>query len=296
MSAMPERPATLLEFEAAQRHLRLGTQVDLGVQTIPLAQVIGTVGRGVEFDGSFRPRSLRMRRLIDHIGSARPDGVELPIQVYQVGQAYFVMNGHKRVSLAIADGQQYIDAQVTRISSRFRVDERTTIESIRATEDELRFREKTGLTAGAPGVRFPLSDPDGYLDLEESVKAHGYDLSVRAGQLLAPEDAARHWYEFVFRQATALARDAGYDAMLSGSTDADRFLIMRHGNRELFSPDWEISPPLADRSLTNLAASRGNPRSRLERALRRRRVGGEILPEVAEQRPEVSEREADEQS
>jgi len=38
-----------------------------------------------------------------------------PIEVYRVGDQYFVSDGHRRVSIAAATGQQTIDAYVTEI-------------------------------------------------------------------------------------------------------------------------------------------------------------------------------------
>jgi hypothetical protein len=204
------------------------------------------------------------------------------ITAYQVDEAYFVVDGHKRLSLAIADGRAYVDAEVTRFPTRYQLHGGTTIDAVQSTEEEFRFRERTGLVDGVRNARFPLSDPDGYLDLEESLKAHAYDISVQRGQLVPRAEAARHWYEFVFVPASALAREAGFNEMLSACTDAERFLIMRHGNRAPFGPGWEMSPGVADRSLRNLGAARPKFGRAFARLLRRRRPQADVLPERPE--------------
>jgi hypothetical protein len=116
-----------------------------------------------------------------------------------------VEDGHKRLSLAIADGRTEVDADVDRYQTEFHVAPGTTIEAIRVTARERRFRELTGLARAVPRERFPLSDPDGYLELEESVKAHTLDLSYSAGRLIPADDGARHWFEAVYLQVLAVA-------------------------------------------------------------------------------------------
>jgi hypothetical protein len=245
----------LLDFNEVRQLLRLGTFVEVGQQEIRTDRVIGSVGRAHEFDGSFRPHSARLRGLLEQIQAARPDAADLPISVYQVDHGYFVLDGHKRMALALAEGRDFIDAQVVRYLTRYHLDSATTMDDVRSTDEERHFREITGLVAGAPQVRFPLSDPDGYIDLSESVKAHAYDLSTRRGELVPAAEAAAHWYEFVFRPATEAAREASFDRLLESLTDADRFLIMRRGNRVPFGPNWEMPEAGMDRSLRNLRAA-----------------------------------------
>ena len=284
--AVAGRPPSLLDFDEVSRLLRLGTLVDLGQQEIPVERVIGSVGRAHEFDGAFRPKSVRLRRLLEQIQANRPDAADQPISVYQVDEGYFVLDGHKRMSLALAEGRVYIDAVVTKFFTRYHIDPETTIAAVRSTDEERRFREISGLALGVPDARFPLRDPDGYLDLSESVKAHAYDLSVQRGALVEPAEAARHWYEMVFQPATSAAHQAGYEAVLAGCSDAERFLIMRSGNRSPFGPNWEMQQATVDRSLHNLqAASPGRVTSAASRLTRGPQRQPDLLIEHDEDHP-----------
>jgi hypothetical protein len=52
---------------------------------------------------------------------AQRRGVPLPpIDVYRVGDLHFVMDGHHRVSVAIAAGHKTIEAHVTGVLTRMR--------------------------------------------------------------------------------------------------------------------------------------------------------------------------------
>jgi hypothetical protein len=270
---------SLLEFEEVRRRLQLGTRVDVGVQEIPIDQIIGSMGRAHEFDGCFRPRSDRLRRVLVQIQAARPNAADTAIAVYQVDHAYFVVDGHKRLALAVEEGREVIDADVGRFASRFHVAGGTTMQEIRVTEREDHFRQETGLDQAVPDVRFPLGDVDGYLDLEESVKAHAYDLSQQERRVVPPVEAARHWYETVYRAAVRIARDAGIARLLDTSTEPELFLMIRSGSHGPMSPDWQVRPEFVESTVDRLreAEPRGIS-SALSRVTRRRRPRTDILP------------------
>jgi hypothetical protein len=270
---------SLLEFEEVRRRLQLGTRVDVGVQEIAIDQIVGSLGRAHEFDGCFRPRTQRLRKVLDQISATNPNAADMAILVYQVDHAYFVVDGHKRLALAVEEGREVIDAEVGRFSSRFHVAGGTTMDEIRTTAREDRFRHVTGLDLAVPDARFPLGDVDGYLDLEESVKAHSYDLSKQEGRLVPPNEAARHWFDHVYRPATGIALDSGLARLLDSSTEPELFLMIRSGSHGPMDPGWQIPPSFVDYSVDRLRES--EPRgiaSALSRVTRRRRPRPGILP------------------
>jgi hypothetical protein len=88
----------------------------LGLQTIPLDTIIGTVDSRRDFDRHFRPTTNRVRPRWEQLALAQRRGTALPpIEVYRVGGLHFVSDGHHRVSIAAATGQKVIDAYVTEV-------------------------------------------------------------------------------------------------------------------------------------------------------------------------------------
>jgi hypothetical protein len=91
-------------------------QRQLGLQTIGLDTIIGTAGPRRDFDRRFRPTSARVRDRWEHLALAQRRGAAIPpIEVYRVGCAHFVADGHHRVSIAAATRQRQIDAYVTHV-------------------------------------------------------------------------------------------------------------------------------------------------------------------------------------
>lgn len=91
----------------------------LGLRSIPLDSIVGTVDRGHGFDGEFRPTTKRVRRRWERIAGATRRGESFPpIDVYRVGTVHFVEDGHHRVSVARQLGHEVIEARVTEIKTR----------------------------------------------------------------------------------------------------------------------------------------------------------------------------------
>jgi hypothetical protein len=92
---------------------------DVGLRKIALDSIVGTVDRhSGEFDRRFRPRSYRLQKRWQQIAAARRRGETMPpIDVYRVGELYFVQDGHHRVSVAHAQGDTTIDARVRQVQT-----------------------------------------------------------------------------------------------------------------------------------------------------------------------------------
>jgi hypothetical protein len=106
----------LLPLDEVTGALGMRGERHLGLQTIRLDTIVGTVDSRREFDRHFRPTSNRVRPRWEQLALAERRGAAIPpIEVYRVGGLHFVSDGHHRVSIAAATGQQTIDAYVTEI-------------------------------------------------------------------------------------------------------------------------------------------------------------------------------------
>jgi hypothetical protein len=274
-----DRP-DLLAFEEVRRRLGLGTRLPVGRREVPVADIVGSVGRVDDFDGCFRPRGTRLRRdIADRAGN--PTVIDMPIALLQVDHAYFVEDGHKRLSMAIAAGRKFVEADVERFQTDLHLAPGTTMASIRATAQERRFRRVTGLDVALPRRRFALSDPNGYLELQESVKAHTLDYSRSVGRLVSPEEGARHWYDTVFAPILEILEAHGALRLLDSMTDADRFLLFRRGLDGPMDRDWQIPAWAIDGGLANVKgrARRSTVRGRLGTLGRGTERPAELLPQ-----------------
>ena len=112
----PDDINLILPFDDVVAALGLRGEHYLGLQTIKLDSVVGTVDSRRDFDRHFRPTSSRVRERWERLALAQKRGESIPpIDVYRIGDLHFVKDGHHRVSIAIASGQDTIDAYVTEV-------------------------------------------------------------------------------------------------------------------------------------------------------------------------------------
>jgi hypothetical protein len=92
----------------------VGDQHYLGLRTVPLASIIGSEGRCRDFDAGFNPRqSATLERWLS-VYSAIYQGICLPpVSLIEIRGAYFVRDGHHRISVARKLGKIDVDAEIT---------------------------------------------------------------------------------------------------------------------------------------------------------------------------------------
>jgi len=281
---------TLLELDEIRRRLHLGAPIFEAETTIPVAQIIGTVGRAGDFDGCFRPLTPTLQKRIDDIHRARPRVADEAIDVLRVDRAYFVADGHKRVAIARVTGREFIDARISRLASAFELTPGVEHEAIDRTARELEFREGSGLLEAAPAARFALNDLDGYAELAEAVRAYGFEASQRLGRLLSRAEAAGSWFECVYLPTVHAGRKTRIGELIDGCTDADVFLTLHRQSHSLWGTECEAAEEAVERLISEERSPMRAGVSAIERVLNRaRRRPPTLLPEIAAP-PKVAER------
>lgn len=233
-------------FDEVRRRLHLGAPVIEGHETIRVDDIIGTVGRATDFDGCFAPREPRLADRIREIRVRNPNAFNEPIEVVRVDRAYFVSDGHKRVSIAKETGIEFIDAMVSRAPSMYELGPGVDADSITLTSREQQFRDETGLMTAVPGARFAVNEPVGYPELQEALESYAYELSQRLGRLLSREEGAALWYECVYRPTVTAAQKARLPELLSVWTEADLFLALHKQSRQLWGTECRPAQDEAD--------------------------------------------------
>ena len=109
----------VLSFDEASSALTRWSQAYRGIRTVEVEKIMGSVGRCRDFDASFLPLKVSMSRRWGRVDRAYHQGVELPaVNLYKIGESYFVVDGNHRVSVARYHGVAAIDAEVVEIKGR----------------------------------------------------------------------------------------------------------------------------------------------------------------------------------
>jgi len=261
-----EGPSELLPLDEATRRLRPFARRYVGLRPIPLSQIVGTDSRGSDFDREFQPRRPGIRERWQQVEQAFPDAAFPPIVVYQLGDVYFVIDGHHRVAIARQNRMETIDAEVTELKARWHLPADADIVELIHAEQERVFMDDSGLAEAHPDVQMRFSRPVGYIQLLETVQLHGYHLMLDSGRVLPRAEIARDWYANVYLPTVEAIHAERLDEVCPGATDPDRFLWVWERRRDLM-PEHGCRPldDTARWASDQLARERRGVRSRLRR-------------------------------
>ncbi len=211
----------LLPFEAVRQRLGLGEKVYRGIQSIPTNQVVGSVGRYNDFTRTFLPRSETVRTRWQKIGQLTSLRGMPPIQVYQVGMVYFVLDGNHRVSVARQTGAETIDAHVWEYETRVPLEPDDALEDVLVRQEYLEFLERTQLDQSRPDVYIILTQPGRYRDFEEQIAIHRHYLELERGSNISFTDAAVDWFDHVYLPMVDVIHQDRLLRLFPGRTEGD---------------------------------------------------------------------------
>jgi hypothetical protein len=228
-----------------QRGLR-----DLGLRMVDLDTIVGTVDRTRDFDRRFRPTTNRPRQRFERLAAAirRGEPIE-PIDVYRVGEAHFVRDGHHRVAVARALGIPSLEAHVVEVLTEAGADRELRLHDLPLKSSERLFAERVPLPP-ASRARIQLGDADGYSTLAENVEAWGFRAMQDGGVLLDRPAVAEAWFRDEYVPVVELLREA--DLIGPGESETEAYMRLACERwRLLRTWRWD------DEVIERLRASRG---------------------------------------
>jgi hypothetical protein len=256
----------LLDLELATERLGASRRRYVGVRPIAVSSIVGTEGRGDDFDAAFSPRKAHLRERVRRLGQAFPSGNFGPISVEKLGDAYFVVDGHHRVALARQRGMETIDAAVTELTARWHLSALATSEELRHAEQERLFMTESGLADVRPDARIRFTRAVGYRELLDTIRIHGYALMLDAERRPTRAEVADDWYSNVYLPTVQLVEGTKLDGECRHATESDRFLWLWEQRHELGveSGSWQLA------DVVRAATGDGSPpRRRRPRRIRR---------------------------
>jgi len=232
----PDDVNLILPFDDVMAALGQAGEQRLGLQTIRLDRIVGTVDSTRDFDRRFRPTSNRVRERWERLALAQRRGESIPpIDVYQVGDMYFVVDGHHRVSIALAMGQKVIDAYVTEIRTAVPAQGIQHRSDLLFKSYEQLFRSRVRLPPEAYS-KIRVSDPWSYAELSEAVEAWGFRLMQHEHKFYDRPEVSRRWFSEEYTPVVRILRSAD---LIGSNTDAEAYLIIATERYRLIrTHDW----------------------------------------------------------
>ena len=234
LAFLTRNPNRLVSWDEAVDKLGLMGEVYRGLRSVPVDRIVGSVGRYEDFDRAFMPTHDSLERRWDAVARAYDGSRALPpVRLYQVGDAYFVVDGHHRLSVAREAGDQFIDAEVTEVKARVPVTDHLDAEQIEIKGEYVRFLERTGLDRLRPDQRIEFTIGGGYEQLLDQIALRQRSLSEERGGPVSADEAVCDWYDHRYLPLVGIIDGSGILADFPRRTAADLCLWISDHEREL---------------------------------------------------------------
>ena len=239
------RRSTLLSYDEIKEKLHVGGPIYRGLKTIRVEQIAGSLNRYHEFDSVFLPASDTLADRWQSVNRAFYQEISLPpVVLYKVGEVYFVVDGHHRVSVARQQGQIYIEAEVRECATRVNLTPDIKAEDLEILGNKVNFLERTSIDSLIPEANIKLTIPDGFDRMLEHIAVHHYFMGLDWKRDISEEEAIKHWYETVYIPIIHVIRETEILKDFPDKTEGDLYLwVLDHQHYLEQEEGQPLQPP-----------------------------------------------------
>jgi nucleotide-binding universal stress UspA family protein len=189
-----------------------------------------------------------------------PETGELPpIEVYQVGEAYFVLDGNHRVSIARREGVEYIEAKVIEIQTPVPLTPDITPDDLICKAEYVEFLQETGLGDASSEFDLSVAQCGQYPKLKEQIAVHQLLSSREQGREVSFHEAAADWLATVYAPLALAIREHGLLRWFPDHTETDLYLWVVEHQQAL---EGELGREIRPQAVMTDLAVRSNPRAK----------------------------------
>jgi nucleotide-binding universal stress UspA family protein len=233
----------LLPYDDIRRALKAQTQIERGLQEISLDDIVGSVGRYADFTRNFLPLSDSMEERWAKVYAVATDGTGWPpIQVYKIGDAYFVLDGNHRVSVARQLEMATIQAYVTEVITKVTLSPDTNPDELICKARYAEFLNRTELDKLRPHANLSVTVPGAYRILDEHIREHQYFMGLNQQRDVPFLDAVASWYDHVYLPVIQVIREKRLLSEFPDRTVTDLYIwLLKHEAALEEVLGWDIS-------------------------------------------------------
>lgn len=227
----------LLSFEKIKKGFGLYKQASLGVQVVPVEDIVGSFDRYRDFDKFFLPKKNHLQYRWAHIHNLLVRDVILPpVKLYKVSEIYFVVDGNHRVSVSKKIGVRFIDAEVIEFLTDANITREMDPKDIFIQIEREKFLNITGLKLNRPDIKTRITSPGQYDVLLGQINKLMVQLNENrkdGEKLISFKEASLIWYDDIYLPAIEVIKNYGILEKFPNRTKTDLYIWINEHKRYL---------------------------------------------------------------
>lgn len=227
----------LLSFEQIKKGFGLYKQKYLGIQTVPVEDIVGSFDRYMDFDKYFLPKKNHLQRRWARIHNLIVRDVILPpVKLYKVSKIYFVVDGNHRVSVSKKMGIKFIDAEVVEFLTDATITHDMDPKDIFIQIEREKFLNVTGLKHSHPDIKIRITAAGQYDFLLGQINKLMVQLNENKKdkeKLITFQEASIIWYDNIYLPAIEIIKSYGILEKFPDRTKTDLYIWINEHKRFL---------------------------------------------------------------
>ncbi|CAA9567831.1 MAG: Transcriptional regulator [uncultured Thermomicrobiales bacterium] len=278
LAVVGRRPNDLIPYHEVRQRLSPERESYRGLQTVPIDQIVGSMDRFQDFDRAFLPRQRHTARRWRNVDRAYYDDVTLPpIQLYKVGDIYFVKDGNHRVSVAREKGVDFIDAEVIEGHVRVPLYASMRPQELLLQVEYAEFLRRTDIDRIRPDHDIRPTALGRYDEIWTHIRGHQQWLSAIWHRPATVAEAVADWYDYIYRPIVRVVAERGVLDRFPHHTEADVYLwVMRHRGELEEREGRDVGPIASATDYAEEVTHQPGPVGRLAEGLRH--LAARVIP------------------
>lgn len=264
LNSVRRRENDLVPLHEITSRLRPEGESYRGMQEVPVNRIVGSSDRWSDFDRTFLPTHKNTRSRWSSIDVAYYEDIRLPpIQLYKVGDVYFVKDGNHRVSVARERGVEFIDAEVIEAHVRVPLSPEMSTQELLMQAEYAEFLRRTDLDVLQPDHDIRPTQLGRYDVIWGNIVGHQEWLSYIWKRPATIHETVNDWYEYTYMPIIEVVRARNVLDQFPRLTEADIYLWVMRNRRLLEDRTGQDVGPVA--SAENYADFMTTPKGFWER-------------------------------
>jgi hypothetical protein len=260
----------LIPYHEVRRRVAPEAESYRGIQAVPVNKIVGSVDRFRDFDRAFLPRRRHTAGRWKNIDRAYYQDVRLPpVQLYKVGDVYFVKDGNHRVSVARERGVEFVDAEVFEGHIRVPLYASMSPKELLLQVEYAEFLRNTDLDRLRPDHDIRPTTLGRYDEIWDQILLHQEWLNEHLGRPVAPAEAVASWYDDIYQPIVRVLREQGVSRRFPDRSEADIYLwVVAHRDELERRYGHEVDPAESASDYARAVKREATLTRRLSRATR----------------------------